>query len=324
MNEDEVKKCLSCHSDHKGQGFLIVHDSRTAEQMLKGLQYIISTHPQTYAGVDANIKAEYKELWDNFQSDMEWPERLKLFQDKYDHRLTGYPLTGKHGKIKCEECHKNIKDFKKTKKEGLMPSFSLEKSITKDFCLSCHKKDDDSKNGHKGKYGKDCSSCHLLGNTKKGWKLLVPKVNKFHEDPKHELKGKHKKTPCRKCHETAPFKKKEEEKTCVHCHSEIDKKIHENSLGKKCENCHTPESFRKSTFDHQKTKFPLKDSHKKIKCQKCHLQWDEQKEKPKVYKKIINISCFSCHARDDVHRGTFKNDCATCHRETYWGDTTQR
>jgi hypothetical protein len=325
MAEDDVKKCLYCHTDHAGPQKLVIKDARTESQFNRDLDKIREKNFLIATPDTSQVKQEYTKLWEKIAADSPWENRFKSLQTDFDHKLTGYPLIGEHAKVKCEECHKNTKDFRTSVKEGLFPSFSLEKVLNKDFCFSCHKKDDDGKNGHKGEYGKNCSLCHTIGGTEKGWKALVPKIRNHHNDKekKHELVGEHKKTPCSKCHKTVPFTKKTEETTCYYCHEKLDKKYHEQSLGKKCDDCHTSETFRKSTFDHQKTKFPLKFSHKKVKCQKCHSQWDQGKYKPKIYKSLVNMTCFDCHARDDVHHGTFKKDCGQCHKESYWGDVTR-
>ena len=324
MDEASAKKCLSCHTEHVGMQRLIVKDSRTRDQYEKDIERIRVKNSLIMNREILAVKPDYLKLWDQIAPEQNWEKRIKAIETQFDHKLTGYPLLGAHAKAKCQDCHKNIKDFAVGDKEGLMPSFSMEKLINKDFCYSCHKKDDQGKKGHQGAFGKNCASCHTMGGSEKGWKALLYNIRNHHDDPKHELVGQHKKTTCQKCHTSIPFKMKTEDSTCFRCHENLDKKIHELSLGKKCESCHTPVSFRKSTFDHQKTKFPLKYTHKKTGCQKCHSQWDEGKQKPKIYKSLANSVCFDCHARDDVHHGTFKNDCARCHKETYWGDVTQR
>jgi len=325
MSEKEVKKCLQCHTDHAGSQHLVVKDARSANQFTRDLEKIAEKNQLNKTPELTQVKPEHIKLWEKITSETTWENRQKIISTDFDHKLTGYPLLGEHAKVKCEDCHKNIKDFRVTPKEGLMPSFSMEKVINKDFCYSCHKKDDDGEKGHKGEYGKNCASCHTLGvGFEKGWKVLLPKIREYHNDKKHELVGEHKKTPCAKCHLSIPFSKKPEETTCYYCHEKLDKKFHDQSLGKKCEDCHTPESFRKSSFDHQKTKYPLNHSHKKVKCQKCHPQWDAGRNRPKIYKSLGNVGCFDCHAKDDVHHGTFQKNCGVCHKETYWGDVTQR
>ena len=324
MEGESVKKCLQCHTDHESAQRLIIRDARTEGQFKQDIISIREKNSLMISDEMNVVRSEYPNLWEKISSELSWENRFKIIQSDFDHKLTGYPLIGGHAKVKCQDCHKNIKDFKTSVKEGLMPSFSMEKVVHKDFCLSCHKKDDEGKGGHKGEYGKSCSSCHALTGSEKGWKALLPKIKNHHNDPKHELQGRHKKIACQKCHSKIPFSKKPEESTCFYCHEKLDKKYHEQSLGKKCEDCHTPVSFHKSTFDHQKSKFPLKLAHKKVKCQNCHAQWDSARLRPKIFKSMVNITCFDCHARDDIHRGSFQKDCGKCHRESYWGDVTQR
>lgn len=324
MSKDKVNKCLSCHIDHKGANHFIVKDSRKDDEYKEDLDKIWKKNKLFPEATYETVNPQYKKLWSDMDKPMAWDERKKAIQKDFEHKLTGYPLIGGHAKVKCEDCHKNVKKFAVSQKEGLMPSFSMEKILGKDFCYSCHKKDDDAKKGHHGKYGKDCASCHTIGGTGKGWKTLLAKIDGHHKKPKHELKGRHKKVKCQRCHKTVPFKKKPEESTCIHCHEKLDKKYHEQSLGKKCENCHTPASFHKPIFDHQKTKFPLKDGHRKVRCQKCHLRWNEKKKQKKIYDPLKNVTCFYCHAKDDVHHGSFQKDCSSCHKETFWGDVTGR
>jgi len=59
----------------------------------------------------------------------------------FDHgKQTGFALTGAHGKLACESCHKQPADQVK-----LNPT-----------CLSCHEQDD----VHLGQYGRQCQRCH--------------------------------------------------------------------------------------------------------------------------------------------------------------------
>lgn len=60
----------------------------------------------------------------------------------YDHGVRArYPLTGKHAKTACKDCHVEK---------------HVEKVVTPRDCDSCHAKDDK----HHGAFGKDCGKCH--------------------------------------------------------------------------------------------------------------------------------------------------------------------
>src|SRR5438309_547501 len=63
----------------------------------------------------------------------------KLWQ--FDHgKETGFALSGAHGKLACESCHRRPPDEVKLKQD----------------CLTCHEKDD----VHFGQYGRQCDRCH--------------------------------------------------------------------------------------------------------------------------------------------------------------------
>src|SRR5438067_1075754 len=70
---------------------------------------------------------------------------------EFDHgKETGFALSGAHGKLACEACHRRPPDEVKLKQD----------------CLSCHEKDD----VHFGQYGRQCDRCHTT-TTWKGAKV---------------------------------------------------------------------------------------------------------------------------------------------------------
>jgi hypothetical protein len=74
-----------------------------------------------------------------------------------------------------------------------------------------------------------------------------------------------------------------------------------------CRTCHSSATWRTSKFDHTKTAFPLRGRHQSVACTACH-------KGPAARTSPAFATCASCHA--DPHRGTFKQDCVTCHAET--------
>ena len=69
-------------------------------------------------------------------------ERIATLKaERFDHNKTKFPLTGKHTKVACEDCHK--KSLENTPKD----------------CIACHKKDD----VHRGRRP-DCARCHTTNN----------------------------------------------------------------------------------------------------------------------------------------------------------------
>ena len=204
---------------------------------------------------------------------------------KFDHGKTKFPLLGKHVDVKCDKCHID-KKYKDTPK----------------LCNACHKKDDDK--AHKGKFGPKCESCH----NEKDWKQITFDHDKTTKFP---LLGKHRPPlKCTDCHKGDLYKDKLQV-TCVSCHKKADDKAHKGKFGPKCESCHVEDDWKKIKFDHDKeTKYPLLGKHKKTKCTDCH--------KGDLYKDKLKQDCFSCHEKDDKHKGQEGKKCETCHVEESW------
>jgi hypothetical protein len=200
----------------------------------------------------------------------------------FDHdRKTKYPLLGKHRVTKCVSCHKG----------------DLYKDKLKTDCNSCHQKDDK----HKGKFGPKCESCHI----ERSWKEIP-----FDHDKKTKfpLTGKHKDVKCSDCHKGDLYKDKLQ-MDCLSCHKKDDK--HKGNFGAKCDECHVDRSWKEILFDHdKKTKYPLLGKHRVTKCVSCH--------KGDLYKEKLKTNCFSCHEKDDKHKGEEGNKCGTCHHEDSW------
>ena len=200
----------------------------------------------------------------------------------FDHdKKTKYPLLGKHHEVKCVSCHKG----------------DLYKEKLRTNCVSCHQKDDK----HKGKFGPKCETCHI----ERGWKEIP-----FDHDRKTKfpLLGKHRDTKCTACHKGDIYKDKLK-MDCLSCHQKDDK--HKGNFGPKCETCHNEKSWKEIVFDHdKKTKYPLLGKHRDAKCVSCH--------KGDLYKDKLKSDCFSCHEKDDKHKGEEGKKCESCHHEESW------
>ncbi len=201
----------------------------------------------------------------------------------FDHdRNTKYPLRGKHRLAKCESCHIG----------------SLFKDKVQTSCVACHKKDDDSK-GHKGRFGDKCQSCH----TEKDWRVTTFNHDR---DTKYPLRGKHMQAKCDSCHIGNLYRDKVPN-TCFACHAKDDK--HRGQEGKQCESCHNETAWRKTSFDHGLTHFPLLGKHAAVECKKCHLTQAFKDTK---------TECVACHVKDDFHKGRLGSRCESCHNAANW------
>lgn len=216
----------------------------------------------------------------------------------FDHKKTGYDLTGSHSNVKCDKCHqiKYIKTYVSKKKKGTYLGLSNE-------CWSCHE------DVHQSTLGTECSSCHSTVKFKSAEKFN-------HDKARFKLTGSHQKVDCAKCH---PIGKKDNKKfqkfknvafaTCQSCHNDV----HKGKMGRDCQSCHNTSSFHsitQGTFDHSKTDFPLIGKHRAVKCTDCH--------KTNLSAKIKHEKCLDCH--EDYHKGEFavsilNRDCSECHSE---------
>lgn len=203
---------------------------------------------------------------------------LRPFDQKaFDHaRATGFPLDGRHSGA-AVTCASCHKA-----RSFLTASPS---------CASCHT------DVHKGSFGKNCASCH---SAKGSFKNLGGQFD--HTKAAFQLVGAHRSVPCASCHVAGTFKGVKFA-SCTDCH----KDPHRQTFGVTCTACHTNESWRTRKVDHTRTAFQLVGRHVAADCAACHKQ-PAMKVKPRA------DTCAACHV--DVHRGTFKQDCKSCHSES--------
>ena len=231
--------------------------------------------------------------------------------EKFDHQRTAWALEGKHDSLTCDKCHKpqfqgSDVMSKLQRKNKTKSWFGLDTA-----CIACHE------DVHHGQLGQQCEKCH----TPKGWK---PVPNFDHSRARYPLLGKHATVECAKCHEAAqlplqrdakgkiiPIWRPLEFSDCNTCHL---KDPHEGKFGKTCANCHQNEGWhviKKSAFNHDLTKYPLRGKHSAVDCAKCHDPKTAWGKTPPFAK------CGDCHR--DAHKGQATMlgkpaDCAACHK----------
>jgi hypothetical protein len=78
-----------------------------------------------------------------------------------------------------------------------------------------------------------------------------------------------------------------------------------------CKTCHSAKGWQLDkeiySFDHNKTKLPLKGSHSGLNCRLCHISLVFSEAKSE---------CYQCHK--DIHQNTLGLDCARCHTAASW------
>src|SRR5205814_3843267 len=81
------------------------------------------------------------------------------------------------------------------------------------------------------------------------------------------------------------------------------------SMDTRCEACHSVDGWRRVTFDHSRTGFPLEGRHVSASCRACHGPSQD-------FTAPVATSCAACHR--DVHLGEFGNRCSSCHDPSSW------
>ena len=232
-------------------------------------------------------------------------------------------LHGKHPKVstsECQSCHREHKgrdaktlEFDWANFDHRATDFHLvaahadvtcskchiddaPKTAAPNECASCHGKEDP----HQGQLGTQCDSCH--------WQSDWAATAFNHSDTGFALHGLHARLTCSDCHKDKTFSDAAGE--CASCHDKDDP--HNAAFGSSCEQCHGTNSWKISGFNHaQQTGFALDGQHATLSCASCHTNSSP----------LQNSTCQSCHAKDDIHAGSFGSDCASCHSSISWRKT---
>jgi hypothetical protein len=278
--------CTKCHASSKGAGMdarcLDCHDAiRTLRAAGRGLHArdgkdnCAKCHPD-HAGADFALVDFPASGPAGFQHD----------------RATGFALAGKHAAVKCAECHQarnRTGSFSAASWLGLTAS-----------CEPCHQ------DAHKGALGPDCARCH----NPKAWSDVA---GFDHAKTDYPLTGKHAAVACAKCHRpegsSATVLKPLPHAECASCHADV----HAGRLGAKCAACHVTAGFKvlaAGSFDHDKTRYPLRGEHRAAPCAACHDPKKAGSAKPPF------ATCGGCHADRHAGQGALAGksvDCAACH-----------
>jgi hypothetical protein len=229
----------------------------------------------------------------------------------FNHNNTGFRLTGKHISVKCQQCHKIIKDDKYADNPTYL-NFSIKKSNS---CMDCHK------DVHNHRFGKNCTKCH---NTT-GWSNY--NKNGFdHSKTKYPLRGKHAFLRCEQCHRAGKPMKIIQSQKWMDCHrDEHQGQFSQRAQKGACEECHSVAGFSPSKFTldmHQECAYPLKGSHLAVPCLECHKTQAKATHKNKFIPfRFNNTQCITCH--EDIHHGQVEkivqnSGCEGCHSIESW------
>ena len=215
----------------------------------------------------------------------------------FNHDSVGFPLTGGHANLQCDQCHK-------------AGNFSL----TTTACVSCHLKDyNNTNNPNHVKVGipQQCELCHGTSN----WTTAT--FN--HASTGWPLTGAHSNLQCSQCHGTSNYNLTNT--ACVSCHladyTATNNPNHASvNFPQQCDVCHSTSAWSPATFNHNNTVFPLTGAHTSVPCANCHLKNNYTS---------VPTDCYSCHQAQ--YTGTnnpnhiaagFPTTCAVCHSTTSW------
>ena len=291
--EPTTQRCLACHREiawlqQQGSGFHARRDARGE---------CSSCHPD-HAGREFRL--------------IQWPGGSP---ERFDHaRGAGYALEGSHTTAKCTACHRP--ELRTSPAAQLSPRKTTVGWVGLETdCTSCHA------DPHRGSLVGACTRCH---DTKQ-WET-PPGFD--HERSEYPLTGKHADVACAKCHLAARLRPRVDSvgepvpvfrpvpfTDCTSCHSDP----HRGRLTGACRGCHVTSSFRtitRASFDHDRTRYPLRGQHASVACAACHRGGDLR---PRYQ------ACTDCHA--DAHGGQLvaradRGACNSCHAVGGWRPST--
>jgi hypothetical protein len=227
----------------------------------------------------------------------------------FDHSRTGYPLTGRHERVACADCHV----------DGYRP-------LEYRSCADCHT------DPHRSRLGTDCASCHRTSG------FAVVEAQAFdHDRSRYPLRGRHVAVRCAQCHDPAsPAQYNPEFATCAGCHADAHAGTATLAGAQAdCADCHTVQGFRPSVFAavrHSATRYPLEGKHRDVSCASCHATVGGEAGRSlgsaRVQLHPAFAACSDCHR--DPHEGRFTpageriadRDCEACHGTAGFAPTT--
>lgn len=210
------------------------------------------------------------------------------------HEQTRFPLTGRHRDVACGKCHMS-------KQAGASGEPRVYLMVGELPCQRCHE------DPHAGPLPPrseqllrlTCDSCHSTG----GWKQTAPFD---HSRTRFALTGAHRAVACIDCHRPATAAKAllfaGQPTQCQACHEDPHGgQFAAGGRALQCDACHTVNSWKPTTFDHERTAFPLSGAHRNVACSGCH------QTKRWIQGKLILIyqetprKCAACHANERAH-----------------------
>lgn len=293
--------CLSCHNGGKWEARLFDHDTKTKWPLVGNHKDVLceACHPRRDF---ANNRGKSNTCFNCHEKDDVHLGALgrdcerchtsdgKLHFDHNNKKTSDWPLNGQHNKVRCGDCHTNIR-FKPTPRE----------------CGGCHPEPE----VHRGQLGTLCGRCH----TENGWE----KISTGHDRPTPRFGGAHDGIACVKCHPGGRLLGGTSQ-LCVTCHRNDD--VHHNALGPRCGECHTQRSFAGARFEHSRVGCDLTGAHRLLPCVRCHVGGNYTAVATQCISCHLAERALADAAALQMKEGAVRHapfiTCANCHNTNYF------
>lgn len=338
--------CVSCHTDHNGREFQLVHwpegrdrfDHALTGYRLAGahadltcrqchrpenvvrdpraLNPDIDLH-RTFLGLgSACLDCHEDRHRGQLNSDCSRCHEQKNWKPArfFDHEFAEFRLTGLHRQVACSKCHLPM-PVQSGKDEQPVTRYT---GLAFGSCIDCHRDD-----VHRGRLGNRCEQCHRT----EGWLRVEDRAEFDHSKTAYPLKGRHRTVECRECHTGASLTTRLPHDACTDCHDDEHRgQFAGRPDGGRCESCHDLEGFVPARFDlaeHRQSPYPLTGAHTAVPCSDCHQMEPLRGDTPVRRFRMAESACHDCH--EDEHRGQFPPRigepwCESCHDTSSWRD----
>jgi hypothetical protein len=315
-------ECASCHNEkgwkpstftvaaHQKIDYKLVgkHESVTCEKChtvaKKVTQYRLPHGACKDCHADAHAKqfagAPNFDRCENCHNEQGFHPSTFLFSQ---HQKSRFPLSGSHGAITCDECHKPLASLQTTLPAKPPAQFHWDNLS----CTGCHEDPhqgqlENGSTARAGKPGWSCADCH----TDTTWAVETKARRKFdHSTTAFPLVAAHTLVRCGECHhpanpelgiKSAVFH--DAPKACAGCHEDVHGgQFDSNGKDTRCEDFHTVEHWKPSLFDHfSPTTFSLAGAHQAVRCTSCHSEEREIGGRKVVIYKGTPSKCDACHS----------------------------
>jgi len=246
---------------------------------------------------------------------------------KFEHSVTGFPLTNGHATVPCTQCHINN-------------NYNLAIAPTACGTAGCHLTTWQQTNNPTHPMAgpafalANCSTCH----TTTGWDA----ASFDHSATGWQLTGTHLTTSCASCHANNNYTLTSANTDCHGCHQDkwlstqamggaVPNHVAANFPASLCSTCHNTTAWNPGTFDHASTGWALTGAHqmppaagaKVTACTDCHLNSNYNLSG-------ANTGCYACHQSAWLSTQTlggqvpnhiaagYPTTCDACHSTASW------